>query len=201
MVLALCIPHMYTDAVSIRIGGKNQVGADLFRQLKTEFKRLWRLGIRIPDCREITVRQLLLGNDRDMFEAGIPQNALYREIACAVERCVNDLQVIRYRIDGILVNDQIHHALVIRRIDIRADHGAKSLVLSLFTRHAQDVMVIDCQNIIHNTGIMRRCDLRAVFPVDLVPVVLRRVVTRRDIDAGDTAEMADSKRQLRCRSE
>ena len=48
---------------------------------------------------------------------------------------------------------------------------------------------------------MRRGDLRAVFPVDLVSVVFRRIVAGCDVDAGYTSQMTDCIGQLRSRAE
>ena len=41
-------------------------------------------------------------------------------------------------------------------------------------------------------------NLRAILPITLVTVVLRRVMTGRDHDTGDTAQLPQCKGQFRC---
>ena len=92
--------------------------------------------------------------------------------------------------------------LDIRIIDVFSDHLIEPLLFCLFFLHGIHLCIV-CHSLYlsHDAGVMRRCDLCAVLPVNLVAVVLRRVVAGGDVDAGDTMQCADCKGQLRCRTQ
>ena len=69
MINAVFVLYTHTQTVCIRIGGKNQICIDLFRQLQSQRKGLIRFRIRIAHSREIAVRKLLLFDYMDVGEA------------------------------------------------------------------------------------------------------------------------------------
>ena len=193
----LCID---AETVCIRIRRQYDVRVDLFRQLQRQCKRLRILRIRIRKRGEIRVRILLFRYDIDMPEAELLQHALDRNQSRAVERRVDDPDVVRHLPDHLRMDDLLLDRGHIGVVHLAAEINQQTGLLRLFLRHGlHRVKIFDSQHIRDDAGVMRRRDLCAVLPVYLVAVVLRRVVRSGDLDARLAVEIAQGEGFLRHR--
>ena len=89
-------------------------------------------------------------------------------------------------------------ALGVGIVNIFPDHLIETFFLRLFFVYRVNLGIIGHSLYLsHDAGVVRRCDLRAVLPVNLVAVVLRRVVAGGDVDTGDAVKLADCEGKLR----
>ena len=124
-----------------------------------------------------------------MLEPELREYPSDRKVTRAVERCIYDLDRISHFFDDLGMNDlllKLDHVFV---IDLLADHIVQMIRDSLFLCHRLHFVIIrDRKNLIDYIRISRRCDLCAVFPVNLVSVILGRIVTGRDYYTCRTSE-------------
>src|SRR5699024_5859077 len=92
LIRAIRALHSDADTVCIRICREHQVSTCLLRQIQSLLQRLEDLRIRITAGREITVRILLIRNDRDICNADVLQHLCYRHKSGTVQRAVHELQ-------------------------------------------------------------------------------------------------------------
>ena len=198
MVYAFLVSDSHAETVRIRIGCQDQVGSGLFRKLKSEGKCLFRLRVRIGYGREITVRLLLLRNDRDVLESQLFQNSEGRDQSGSVKRSVDDLQILRLLADRFRVKDVLLQLGDVIRVDLFTDLHIETLVDRFLLIHGLAGGILgDRLDLSHDAAVMGRRDLRAVFPVHLVSVVFGRIVAGCDVDAGNASQMTDRIGQLR----
>ena len=94
-----------------------------------------------------------------------------------------------------------HQLLQLRDICIihfLADHLIEAFLLCLFHRDHPGILDGQLPDLQHDPDIIRRRDLCAVLPVNLVAVILRRIVAGGNVDTRDTSQMTYRKGELRC---
>ena len=93
---------------------------------------------------------------------------------------------------------QLFHITVIDRC---ADIFIQSGFDRLFFWHRLNGRIIRHRfYFIHNSGVMRRCDLCSVLPIYFISIVFRRIVACCHIDSGNAAKFSDGKRKFRRRT-
>ena len=122
-----------------------------------------------------------------------------RDIACSVERRINDRDLILHLVNRLLVHNLGFHVGNIFVVNLLADHLvlARSQGGSL-VRSLHRGQILDRKHFLRHALIVGRRKLGAVLPVYLVAVVLRRIVAGGDIDAGHAAQLTHRKGELRC---
>ena len=167
--------HGDTDAVCIGIGCQHKVCADFLGQIQALFKSSEDLGVGIRAGGEIAVGIFLLGNDGNIGNAHILQDAGDGDKSCAVERGIDELEACGLaetradlaRLDRLI---QSFLAVVADEFDEAFFHA---LCKGNIFGAGQDVGLLDCV-IDHCGGIV--CHLAAVGAVGLEAVVLCGVV-------------------------
>ena len=86
MILAILIFYTDTKTVCIRICCKNKICVNLFCKFKSEFKCLCCLRVRIADCREVSVRKLLLRYYIYILKTKLFQDSSCRNITGSMKR-------------------------------------------------------------------------------------------------------------------
>ena len=120
------------------------------------------------------------------------QGARYEHHACAVERRVDNLQVL-LALDDIRVDRQALDFLKIHLVYFLTNNFDEFfLALELHVFHLHLVHLVD------NARVVRSQHLGTVFPISLVAVVFTRVVRSCDVHTALTAQMANGERALRC---
>ena len=199
--VALAVQHGDAHAVAVRIGAERHVRAQLLLQLERHGQRRGILGVGHLDGGEIGIGHLLLGHDVHVLEAHFSQHAAHRNIARAVQRRVNDLELVAHLADQFRRNGQLFDAGDVCVVHILADHCQEALVQRFLLVHRDGLAVFGLMDQLEDfVGALGR-HLAAVLPVDLIAVILARVVAGRDDDARDRLEMAHGERQLRHRPE
>ena len=171
--------------VGIGVVGDDDVGVHLRRELERQVHGARFLGVGERDGREVRVRVALLAHDVQVGEPGAAHHVDQGVAADTVQR----------RVDG----DDVARTVVGQRGD-RLDVGLGDLGaeprVGVTARHLVDPAGgVDLRG---DVGVGRRHDLAGVGEVDLVAVVARRVVRRRDHHAGAAAQVADGERRDRC---
>ena len=105
ILAALGILNIYAETICIRICCKNKVCILLLGKLESQFKCLCCLWVRIADCREISIRKLLLGYYIYIFKADLLEDSSRRDITCSVKRRVNDLKILANFLDAVPMNN------------------------------------------------------------------------------------------------
>ena len=111
-----------------------------------------------------------------------------------MKRRIYNLDAVLHLVDGVLIDHLGLYLSDVFVVDLRSDNLIFSGLYSLL--HGGGLhcgQILNRQNLLRNSLVMRRRKLSAVLPVYLVSVVLRRVVAGSDIDAGDAAQLADCK--------
>ena len=76
-------------------------------------------------------------------------------------------------------------------VDRLSDHFVQSGFFRILSGHGLQCAVIgDCFYLSHNTGVMRRSDLRAVLPVYFVAIIFRRIVACGNVDSRNAAQLS-----------
>ena len=191
VILARVVLDGDAHAVAVRVRAEDAVRAHLVGQLHSQRERRRVLRIGHLDGGEIRVGQLLLLDDVDILNADLLEDAADGLVAGAVERRIDDLEFLARGLHQLGLDGQ--------RLDLRdvvvvhflaADDLQQPLRLRLGLVHLHRVLVaVGADAREHLIGILRR-HLRAVLPIDLVAVILRRVVAGGDDDARDGVQMA-----------
>ena len=198
VLAGLRILRVDAETVRVGIGREDDVSVLFLRELECQREGLRILGVRIIQRREVAVGLFLLRNDVDLLEAELLQDARDGDEARAVERRVDDLDVVRHLADDFGMDDLLLQRFHVRVVDFLAEVLQKALLQRFLFGHRLHVFkALNCVDFRDDTGVMRRRHLRAVLPVRLVSVVLRRVVARRDLDAGLAAEITEREGLLR----
>ena len=198
VLAGLRIQRIDAQTVRIRIGGHHDVRVLFLRQLQRQGEGLGILRIGIVQRGERGIRKLLLGNHVYMLEAELGKHAPYRLVSGAVEGRVDDADVVRHLPDHLGMDDlllQLHHVGV---VDLGTDHLIQPFLHGLFLRHGLHGMII--RHRLHlgdDLLILGGGHLRAVLPVYLIAVVLRRIVAGRHNDTGDAAQGTQREGKLR----
>ena len=118
-----------------------------------------------------------------------------------MKRTVYDLQIFSNCINGILMDHLLFQLCYVGIIHLCSDHFVESGCFGILCRHRLHSRIIcHCLDFIHDSFVMRRCDLRAIFPVYLITIVLRWIMAGCNVDSGNTSEFSDCIRKLRCRT-
>ena len=201
--LPVAIAGLDGDAqtVAVGVGGENDLRADFIRQLDGKNERAGVFRVRHLDGGKIRVRQLLLLDDGDVADADFAQDAANRHVARTVDGRVDDGELAAF------LGEQFR--LDAQRLDLRnvvvidflvADDFQQPLRFGFFFIHQLAVGIGGRTDKRGDSVRGFRADLRAVFGVDLIAVVLRRIVTGGDDDAGDGVEVANRVGQNRDRA-
>ena len=105
-----------------------------------------------------------------------------------MKRGVNNGDVLLHLVDGILVYNLCFNMCDVFVIDFLADHLIEACCHGILCAHGlHGGQILNGQNLLSYTLVMRRSELSAVLPVYLVAVVLRRVVACGYVNAGNAA--------------
>ena len=99
------ILHAHAETIRIRISSQHKIRILFFRIFQSKGKGFRRFRIRIGDRREVAVRFFLLRDHEDVLEAEFFQYAACRDISRTVQRRINNLQILSFRIDCFLMQD------------------------------------------------------------------------------------------------
>ena len=190
---------MNTKTVCIRICGKNNICIYFFCKLKSKCPGIFVLRVRIWNCREVSVRNLLFFHNINLCETKLTENSSDRNISGSVKWCVNDLHILGSLRDDLRVDALFFQLRDIFVIKIGSDDAEQILCSGFIFFHCFyhgkiRYFCYFCKNVF----IMRRCDLGTVFPVYFISVVFSRVMAGCDHNTGNTAKLTDCKRKLRC---
>ena len=201
-ILAGLVLEDDAGAVRIRVGADDEVNVVLLCQINGQIEAFLVLRVRVIDGREIAVDLHLLGLTDNVLVAEAAENFRNQTIACAVERGVNELEVVCDLLYAVRVDGNLDDLAEVRLVGVLAEH----------TDHAALDGLIEIRGLNAGEDVGRRhflCDyvrlgrgqLCAVLPVDLVTVVFLRVMGCGDVDARDAAVVTDCKGQLRGRAQ
>ena len=94
-----------------------------------------------------------------------------------MERCIYDGELVSHLVDNVLVDDlllELNHVLV---VDLFAKRNIEAGSDGIFLGHCLNIVIIsDGYYFVDDSCVVRRCNLCAVLPVNLVAVVFRRIV-------------------------
>ncbi|OPZ69363.1 MAG: hypothetical protein BWY81_00463 [Firmicutes bacterium ADurb.Bin467] len=189
------------DAVAVRVGRDAEVGLELLLQLDREVERVALLGVRDADRRERAVRQFLLGHDVHVLDADLLEDSSNRHVSRAVQRRIDDLELLAHRARERRVHEQPLDGLDVPVVDVLADGDEKPGRARRLFVHRLRVEVADVFELLGDPVRALGRELAAVLPVDLVAVVLGRVVAGGDHDAGEAIEPPDREREHRHRAQ
>ena len=132
-----------------------------------------------------------------MLDAEPCERLGHQLVAAAVERRVDETEVVRDLFDGLVVVDHAHDVRHEAAVAVLAEQLDPALGQSLLVVHRLNTGEnVDPRQLVGNgRGVLRR-QLRAVRPVDLVAVVLLGVVAGGDVDARLAVVFPDGKAQL-----
>jgi hypothetical protein len=175
----------HADAVRIRIGREDEVGADLIGGFQREGEGAGVLRVRGGDGRETAVMLALIFDDV-RIDAHAAQRRHDHHVARAVHVGVDDLR----RVTGDDLGVQ-HDAGETGEVGVfrRGGHGEHAAEVLLEV--GSDVGGADLADFGHDGGVVRGQDLAAVAEAALEAVVVGRIAAGRDDDAGMRAEVPD----------
>ena len=171
------IGHRDREAIRIGVVREHEARIDPLREREDEIHRALLLGVRERDRREVRIGLALLGHGLDVREAAALQHRLGRARADPLHRRERDHELAFQARMGTQRDRGREVAVVERFVEIDDELG-RARVLQRW--HLELVAAAELRDLGGDAGVVRRDDLRAVAPVDLVAVVLRRVVTRGD---------------------
>ena len=193
ILIILAVISIHSKPIRIRICDKNQLSADLLRQLKTQGIRLCALRIWGLYSWEITILNSLFLNDMYILETKFAENSCNRLKACSVKRRIYDLQISRL-LNLLRIHDKLVKLSYICVIDLLTDHIQQSCiycsVLVHSLNHGEIFYIVDlCNDLL----ILRRYDLGSIIPVNLISVVFLWIVACRYIHADIAVQMSHCK--------
>ena len=201
-ILAGLVLEDDAGTVGVRVGADDQINIVLLCQLDGERKAFLVLRVRVLDGREIAVDLHLLGLADNVLVAQTAQDLGHQTVAGTVERRVHQLEII---------GNLLYAVRIYRNLNDFAEVSLVGLLRQNTDQTVFDGLIVVCSfytgediGLCHFAGnhvCLGRRKLRAVLPVNLVAVVLRRVVAGGDVDAGDAAKLADGKGKLRRRAQ
>ena len=202
VILVVLAADHDTDAVGIGVGGDDEVAAHLLGEVDREIEALGVFRVRAHDGREAAVEHHLLLDGDDVLHAEAVQRFRHQTPAAAVERGVDDLEIVRDTVHDLGGDGHGKHFLEEGLVGLLAeelDHvGGERLVEG----HALDILEdVELAHQLCYLGCVLRGQLRAVGPVDLVAVVLLGVVARSDVDAGSSAVVFHGEGELGSRAQ
>ena len=106
--------------------------------------------------------------------------------------CINDFEVFLAFDNGRVDANSLHH-IEIKLVNLFADDFYQLRITLKF--HVGHFHLV---NLVNNTLVVRSQNLRAIFPISLVAIVLAGVVASRNIHAALASKVPDSKRTLGC---
>ena len=166
------------EAVRVGVGRQDQVGSCLIGQVNRHRHRLWRLRVGRADRREAPAIRVALAFDRRHLDPAGPQRRQRARVPHPVQRREHHLQPrLAQRSRG---HPLRQHVRVVGRVRLgrhargveHVDQLALLLLQRRQLRHRQDGP--------HQRRVAFAQHLRPVRPVDLDPVVLRRVMAGAD---------------------
>ena len=196
IVAGLVLEHN-AGAVGVRVGADNEVNVVLLCQLDGEREAFLVFRVGVLDRREVAVDLHLLGLADNVLVAQAAEDLRHQAVARAVERRVDQLEVVRDLLYAVRVDRNLDDLAEVSFVGLgaqNADHAAFYEPVVIAGAHAGEN--IGRGHLLGDHVGLGGRQLRAVLPVDLIAVVLLGVVGRGDIDARDAAVMADRKGKL-----
>ncbi len=183
------------DTIAVRVVGNREVGVDFARELGDAIHRARLLRVRERDGGKPAVGLGLLGDALHVVELRGGQHAPKRFFGDAVKGRVGDPD--RRPLRGVACERRDRFDV---RVSGRFGVEYQPRRAPLVDGHALDLVhrlrPLDCAG---DSPVMRRNDLSPIFPVDLVSVVARRIVARRDHHTGCRLPFAHRERNDGCR--
>ena len=191
-----------SDTVGVGIRTDDEVAVHFLGQVHRQIEAFRILRVRANDCREIAVDHHLFGHRINMLHSQALQRFGNQLVAAAVERRIDNAELIRHCLDGIRVNSLLHDLLKEGLVGFLADHGDLAVFDCFFVIAGLEAGEEVClRHAFCNCVGLLRGQLSTVRPVDFIPVVLLRVVAGGNIEACGCAIVADGKAQLRSRTQ
>ncbi len=171
------IPHHHREPVGVGVVGEGQIGVDALGKISGQIHCARLFRVRKRDGGEGGVGGMLLGNDLDSADARGGHRAGKPGASDAMQRGVGDLQIA----PNVWMQSKARHALQVGMPHALRYRGPQISSFGLLAREQGDP--IGGLHSLDRRGdavVMRRNDLGAVFPVDLVSVVLPGIVAGGD---------------------
>ena len=201
-VLAGLVLEHDAGAVCVRVGADDEVNVVLLGEVDSQIEAFLVLRVRVLDGREIAVDLHLLRLADNVLVAEAAENFRNQTIACAVERGVNELEVVCNLLYAVRVDGNLDDLAEVRLVGVLAEHTDHAAPYGLIEVHGLNAGEnIGRGHFLRDNVGLSRGQLCAVLPVDLVAVVFLRIVRCGDIDACDAAVVTDCEGQLRGRAQ
>ena len=201
-ILAGLVLEDDAGAVRIRVGSDDEVNVVLLCQINGQIEAFLVLRVRVLDGREIAVDLHLLGLADNVLVAQTAQDLGHQTVAGAVERRVDQLEVVCDLLNAVRIDRDLDDLAEVRLVGLfvqNADHAALDRFVEIRGLNAGED--VGRRHFLCDYVRLGRGQLCAVLPVDLVAVVFLRVVGCGDVDARDAAVVTDCKGQLRGRAQ
>ena len=118
-----------------------------------------------------------------MLEAQLGENPPHRHVACSVERCVYDLNIISHLFDHFRMDDLFFQFFHVSVVDLFSDHLIQAFIHGLLLIHGLYIIIVRHRAHFFDDIFIFGCrHLGTVLPVRLIAVVLRRVMACRHND-------------------
>ena len=186
----LAVAHADAQAVAIRIGAEDDAGAHLPSQRDRQPEGIGVFRIGGGHGGKIRVRQFLLGHNGHVHDTCFLQRPTHGDVAAAVQRRIDDLQVLPPLPHQLGGDQQAQHHLDVIVVNLFVtDGGEQAAFLRLAFIHRLAGAVGQAEHQVRNAFGHPRPYLRAVLGVYFIAVVLGRIVAGRDHHARDGAQM------------
>ena len=142
----------------------------------------------------MSVSNRLLRLDKYVFKAKILKHSLDRFQSCSVKRRIDDGNILRHLLDDFRMNGQITKLSEVLFIHFIGNALIKTFLHRFFLIHGfNHVKRSHLGNLIHNIGIMRRCNLCTVLPIYFISVIFSWIMARSNYNTRNTSKFPDRK--------
>ena len=132
-----------------------------------------------------------------MGKAKLLQHTHHRYMSGAVQRSVDDADAVSHLFDHFRMKDRLLYLCNVGIVHFLSDGDVKACCLCFFFGHGfASGHIRDRKHMLRYSLVMRRSELGAVLPVDLVAVISGGIVACCYIDAGDASEIPYRKGKL-----
>ena len=193
--------YIHADAVGIRIGCHHKICIHLFCKRQRLLPGFFLFRVRFPAGCKITIRLFLFFHHKQVCKPHGFQQLLHRHISRTMKRRIYNPYLFGICLSSLRIQKNGSDCFQILPVHLVIEHLKQPLCHRIRFLHVRDAGQRHLCSIVHNVFIMRRCNLSAVFPVHLKPVIFCRIMTCGDRNTGNCVKLPNRKRQFRCRPE